>query len=64
MASLVSEGVAPRGKVRKRAQEVMRQLKLEEEKRFEQEKERARDGGAQRKNHEQSLRPSAESDSD
>ena len=64
MACLVSEGVATRGKVRKRAQEVMRQWKWEEEERFKQEKERARQGEAQRKNHEQSLRPSAESDSD
>ena len=51
-ASLLSEGIDPRGKVTKRAKEVMGQWKLEEKERFEQEKERARQGGAQRKNHE------------
>ena len=63
-ASLVSEGIEPRGKVRKRAQEVMEKWKVEEKERFEQEKERARQGEAQRKNHEESHRSSAESDSD
>ena len=63
-ASPLSEGIDPRGKVTKRAKEVMDQWKLEEKERFEQEKKRARQGEAQRRNHEQSLRPSAELDSD
>ena len=62
-ASLLSEGIDPRGKVMKRAKEVMDQWKLEEKERFEQEKERARQGEAPRKNHEQRPRR-AESDSD
>ena len=52
--SLELEGVRPRGKVRQRAQEVMAQWALENEKQ----------GEAQRKKHEQSLRSSAGSDSD
>ena len=63
-ASLLSEGIDPRGKVMKRAKDVMVQWMLEEKERLEQEKKRARQGEAQRKNHEQSPRPSAESDSD
>ena len=63
-ASLLSEGIDPRGKVTKRAKEVMDQWKLEGKERFEQEKKRARQGEAQRRNHEQSLRPSAEPNSD
>ena len=49
-ASLVSEGIEPRGKVIKRAQEVMKKWMLEEKERFEQERERARQ--AQHNNHE------------
>ena len=52
--SLELEGVRPRGKVRQRAQEVMAQWALENK----------QQGEAQRKNHEQSLRSSAGSDSD
>ena len=50
--ALVSEGIEPRGKVIKRAQEVMKKWKLEEKRRSEQEKERARQGEAQHNNHE------------
>ena len=51
--SLELEGVSPRGKVRRRAQEVMAQWALEK-----------KQGEAQRKKHEQSLRSSAGSGSD
>ena len=52
--SLELEGVRPRGKVRQRAQEVMAQWALENK----------QQGEPQRKQHEQSLRSSAGSDSD
>ena len=51
-ASLVSEGIEPRGKVIKRAQEVVKKSKMEDKERFEQEEERARQGEAQHNNHE------------